>query len=374
MKILIAANSFKNSLSAANACYAIKEGLIKKYPSFEYELCPIGDGGDSTCEVLSQALYANIVEVETTGPLFEKIISHYGYHKKKKIAIIETASAAGISLLKKNQLNPLKTTTYGVGTLIKDAINRGCKTIIIGVGGTCTNDCGMGLLSALGVKFYDSQENELLGIGESLINVNRIDISNLDKNLENIKFIVANDVKNPLYGPNGAAYVYAKQKGANKQMIKELDEGLKNFAGVVEKQFNVDALKMIGGGSGGGLGFSLKVFLNAKLENGFNVVKRYIRLEKKIKEADLIITGEGSLDGQTKEGKGPLGVAKLAKKYDKPVLAICGKIEKDISFKEIDKMYSIVEFAKDLDVSHLIKNGYTHLKSISENISLDFER
>ena len=232
----------------------------------------------------------------------------------------------------------------------------------------------MGLLSALGVKFYDSQENELLGIGESLINVNRIDISNLDKNLENIKFIVANDVKNPLYGPNGAAYVYAKQKGANKQMIKELDEGLKNFAGVVEKQFNVDALKMIGGGSGGGLGFSLKVFLNAKLENGFNVVKRYIRLEKKIKEADLIITGEGSLDGQTKEGKGPLGVAKLAKKYDKPVLAICGKIEKDISFKEIDKMYSIVEFAKDLDVSHLIKNGYTHLKSISENISLDFER
>lgn len=373
MKILIAANSFKNSMSATNACYAIKEGLLKKYPTFEYELCPIGDGGDSTCEVLSHALKAKIIEVETVGPLFEKITGHYGYHEKKKLAIIETATAAGISLLKKNQLNPLKTTTFGVGPLIKDAIKRGCKTIIIGVGGTCTNDCGMGLLNALGAKFYDLKGNELLGVGESLNKVEKIDLSELDKNLENIKIIVANDVKNPLYGPNGAAYVYAKQKGATKKMIKDLDDGLKNFSKVVERKFNINALKIIGGGSGGGLGFSLKVFLNAKLENGFHVVKKYISLERKIKAADLIITGEGSLDGQTKQGKGPLGVAKLAKKYNKPVLAICGKIEKDISFKEIDKMYSIVDFAKDLDVSHLIKNGYTHLKSVSENVNLEFE-
>ncbi len=373
MKILVAANSFKNSMSATNACYAIKEGLLKKYPTFEYELCPICDGGDSTCEVLSQALKAKIIEVETVGPLFEKITGHYGYHEKKKLAIIETATAAGISLLKKNQLNPLKTTTFGVGPLIKDAIKRGCKTIIIGVGGTCTNDCGMGLLNALGAKFYDSQGNELLGVGESLNKVEKIDLSVLDKNLENIKIIVANDVKNPLYGPNGAAYVYAKQKGATKKMIKDLDDGLKNFSKVVERKFNINTLKIIGGGSGGGLGFSLKVFLNAKLENGFHVVKKYISLERKIKAADLIITGEGSLDGQTKQGKGPLGVAKLAKKYNKPVLAICGKIEKDISFKEIDKMYSIVDFAKDLDVSHLIKNGYTHLKSVSENVNLEFE-
>lgn len=373
MKILVAANSFKNSMSATNACYAIKEGLLKKYPTFEYELCPICDGGDSTCEVLSQALKAKIIEVETVGPLFEKITGHYGYHEKKKLAIIETATAAGISLLKKNQLNPLKTTTFGVGPLIKDAIKRGCKTIIIGVGGTCTNDCGMGLLNALGAKFYDSQGNELLGVGESLNKVEKIDLSVLDKNLENIKIIVANDVKNPLYGPNGAAYVYAKQKGATKKMIKDLDDGLKNFSKVVERKFNINTLNIIGGGSGGGLGFSLKVFLNAKLENGFHVVKKYISLERKIKAADLIITGEGSLDGQTKQGKGPLGVAKLAKKYNKPVLAICGKIEKDISFKEIDKMYSIVDFAKDLDVSHLIKNGYTHLKSVSENVNLEFE-
>ena len=156
-------------------------------------------------------------------------------------------------------------------------------------------------------------------------------------------------------------------------MIKDLDMGLENFASVLDKTFNINSQKIIGGGSGGGIGLSLKVFLNAKLENGFNVVKRYIGLEKKIKEADLIITGEGSLDGQTKQGKGPLGVAKLAKKYNKPVFAVCGKIEKDISFKEIDKMYSIVEFSKDLDVSYLIANGYDHLRHASENIKLELE-
>lgn len=373
MKILIATNSFKNSMSAAKACYAIKEGLIKNYPNFEYDLCPIGDGGDCTCEILTQALSAKLIEVKTKGPLFEDIIGYYGYHEKKKLAIIETATVAGITLLKKNQLNPLKTTTYGVGQLIKDAISRGCKTIIVGVGGTCTNDGGMGFLTSLGVKFYDKDKNELLGVGESLSKVHSIDLTNLDEKISNVKIIVANDVKNPICGPNGAAYVYAKQKGATKQMIKDLDMGLKNFASVLDKTFNINSQKIIGGGSGGGIGLSLKVFLNAKLENGFNVVKRYIGLEKKIKEADLIITGEGSLDGQTKQGKGPLGVAKLAKKYNKPVFAVCGKIEKDISFKEIDKMYSIVEFSKDLDVSYLIANGYDHLRHASENIKLELE-
>lgn len=373
MRILIATNSFKNSMTANNACFAIKEGLYKNYPLYEYDLCPISDGGDCTCEVLSQALNAKMIKVNTTGPLFESIIGHYGYHEKKKLAIIETATVAGISILKKDKLNPLKTTTYGVGALLKDAIDRGCKTIIIGVGGTCTNDGGMGLLASLGVKFYDEEKNELPGIGEALEKVVSIDITNLDNRLKDIKIIVANDVKNPLFGPNGAAYVYARQKGANKQMIKILDDGLKNYAKVVEKTFNVETQKIIGGGSGGGLGLSLKIFLNAKLENGFNVVKRYIGLENKIKKADLIITGEGTLDQQTKQGKGPLGVAKLAKKYNKYVYAICGRIEKDVSFKEIDKMYSIVEFAKDLDITDLIKNGYSHLKSVAESIKIELE-
>ena len=195
----------------------------------------------------------------------------------------------------------------------------------------------------------------------------------MDPRLENTKIIVANDVKNPLFGPNGAAYVYAKQKGATKEMIKILDDGLKNYAKIIEKTFNIVTQKIIGGGSGGGLGLSLKVFLNARLESGFNVVKRYIDLENKIKQADLIITGEGSLDNQTKQGKGPLGVAKLAKKYNKHVYAICGRIEKDVNFEEIDKMYSIVEFAKDFDLSDLIENGYAHLKSVAENIRIELE-
>lgn len=371
MKILIATNSFKNSITANNACYAIKEGLCKNYPTFEYDLCPISDGGDCTCEVLSHALKAKIIDVNAKGPFFNDIVGHYGYHEKKKMAIIETATVAGIALLKKKELNPLKTTTFGVGALIKDALDKGCKTIIIGVGGTCTNDGGMGLLSSLGVKFFDKDNQELLGIGESLIKVDRIDTSKLDSRLQDVKIIVANDVKNPLYGPNGAAYVYAKQKGANKKMIEMLDDGLKNYAMVIDKTFDIHTQKVIGGGSGGGLGLALKVFLNARLENGFNVVKRYIGLENKIRKADLIITGEGSLDSQTKQGKGPLGVAKLAKKYNKQVFAICGKIEKDIKIKEIDKAYSIVEFAKDLDIKDLIKDGYLHLKNAAENIVIE---
>lgn len=373
MRILIATNSFKHSMTANNACFAIKEGLIKNYPSYEYDLCPISDGGDCTCEVLSKALNAEIIQLKTKGPLFEDIIGHYGFHKRKKIAIIETATVAGATMLEKEQLNPLKTTTYGIGALIKDAIARGSKTIIIGVGGTCTNDGGMGLLTSLGVRFLDQENQELIGIGESLEKVRFIDISNLDSKLKEVKFIVANDVRNPLFGPNGAAYVYAKQKGATKQMIKRLDDGLKNFAKVIDETFHVDTQKIVGGGSGGGLGLSLKVFLNAKLENGFNVVKRYIDLENKIKNADLIITGEGSLDCQTKQGKGPLGVAKLAKKYNKNVYAICGSIEKNVNFKEIDKMYSIVEFAKNIDLNDLIEHGYDHLKSVAENIKIDIE-
>ena len=370
MKILIAANAFKNSLSAVAACEAIKKGLEKRYPNHQYDLCPVCDGGDGTCEVISLSIGAETRKVNTTGPFNEPIVSEYGYQKDNNIAVIEIAKVAGLSLIDNDKRNPEYTTTYGAGALIKDALDNGCKTIIFCVGGTGTNDAGMGMLSALGVKFYDRNHNVLPGIGKSLIEVDSIDLTELDCRLKETKIIVANDVTNCLYGENGAAYVYAKQKGADKEMIKRLDEGLKNFASVLDKTFNVDSQSILGGGSGGGIGVALNLFLNASLESGFDIVKQFVNLEDKIKNADIVITGEGKLDSQTKNGKAPIGVARLAKKYDKKVVAICGKAEKDISFKEVDEIFILCEFAKEISLKELINEGYTHLARMAETISL----
>lgn len=370
MKILIATNAFKNSLSAISACDAIKNGLQKKYPNHIYDICPVCDGGDGTCEVISLAIGAEMKKVNTVGPLYEKVKSEYGIHKEKKIAIIEIAKVAGLSMIPSQSRNPLITTTFGAGALVKDALDNGCKKIIFCIGGTCTNDAGMGLLISLGVKFYDKNHNELEGIGKSLEDVYEIDYSNLDTRLKETEIIVANDVTNCLYGNNGAAYVYAKQKGASKEMIERLDKGLQNFSKVLDKTFNVDSQSISGGGSGGGLGISLRLFLNAKLESGFDIVKEYVNLEEKIKNADIVITGEGKLDSQTKNGKGPIGVAKLAKKYNKKVVAVCGKAEKDIYFKEVDEIFILCEFAREISLTELINEGYVHLSKMAETIVL----
>ena len=339
-KIVIASDSFKGSLSSQEVADAFEKGVRDIIEECNIVKVPIADGGEGSVDALTTSLKGEYVYVEVNDPLGRRIKAKYGFIESKKTAIIEAAAACGLTLLNENERNPMLTSTFGVGEIIKDAINRGSKKLIIGIGGTSTNDAGTGMLQALGYNFYNIEGKPLNGNGKSLENISYFTDIKANKSLKEIEILVACDVTNPLYGENGAAYIYAAQKGANKEMIKNLDNGLRNFATIVNKYNKSDFSFIPGAGAAGGLGFTLKSLLNAKLVRGIDIILELIDFDSIIKDSDIIVTGEGKIDSQTLMGKTPSGILNYGLRNNIPVIAICGKIDwsdnlKKSNFKEI---------------------------------------
>ena len=329
MKIVVAPDSFKGSLTAIEVSDAIEQGIREVFPEAEIVKIPMADGGDGTVQCLVNATGGRILREKVTGPLGGEVLASYGILGDKKTAVIEMAEASGLTLVPENQRNPLITTTYGTGQLIKAALDQGCRKMIIGIGGSATNDGGAGMVQALGVELLDKDGEEIDFGGGELKKIFRIDTKYLDNRLSETKVLIASDVSNPLCGPKGAARVYGPQKGATPEMIKKLDESLAYFAEIIKRDLNKDVKDIPGAGAAGGLGASLMAFLDAELRPGIEIIIEIVKLEQAIKDTDLVITGEGKIDSQTIYGKAPIGVAKIAKKYNIPVIAVAAIIGDD---------------------------------------------
>lgn len=344
MNILIAIDSFKGSLSSKALSNAIEEGILEVLPDTTIQKVPIADGGEGTFETLVEGLKGKTITCDVHGPLMEKRKARYGL-LDDGTAIIEMAESSGLPLVSEDKKNPLYTTTYGVGDMIKDAIDKGARKFIIGIGGSATNDAGIGMLASLGYLFKDKYDKPLDPIGKHLIDIVSVDANNRLKDLENCEFLIACDVDNPFYGKNGAAYIYGPQKGAKKEDVKALDQGLKHFSDVIKKHTNIDISHVNGSGAAGGLGGGFMAFLNGQLKPGIDIVFEKVNLEAAIKNADIIITGEGKIDYQTVMSKAPIGVAKLAKKHSKIAIALAGTVTKDaaVAHKQgLTSMFSII--------------------------------
>lgn len=326
-KIIIAPDSFKGSLTAVEVAYSIEEGVKKVFPNCETVKIPIADGGEGTMETLVSALNGEKVRVKTHDPLMRSIEAEYGLVNDGKTAIIEMAVANGITLLSKQEQNPSATTTFGTGEIIKDALLRGCRTFLIGIGGSATNDAGTGMLRALGFSFLNKSGDKTDGTGKSLQSICSIDDSAIMPELKEATFIIACDVNNPFSGQNGAAYVYASQKGASDKMIKELDEGMESFRQLIETEKMIDLNSIEGAGAAGGLGGGFIAFLDAQLKRGIDMVLEAVNFERHLQNAELVITGEGKLDKQTAMGKAASGILSVASKKNVPVIAIGGSLE-----------------------------------------------
>lgn len=372
MKIVIAPDSFKESMTAAEVCAAVEAGFQKVFGDIEYVHVPVGDGGEGTVQSVVDATDGRIVEVTATGPLAEKVDAFYGLTGDGKTAVIEMAAASGLHLVPREQRNPLVTTTRGTGELILDALDKKVERIVLGLGGSATNDGGAGMASALGVKFLDVNGEKLRPGGEALGELLTIDASDMDPRLKSIKVDVACDVTNPLTGPLGASAVFGPQKGATPEMVGVLDASLKRYAEVVERNLGLQVDELPGAGAAGGLGAGVVAFLDGKLQSGIDLVLDVIGFEKAVRDADLVITGEGRIDSQTVHGKAPVGVAKRAKAVtpDVPVVAIAGSIGPDYEavFEHgIDAVFSVVNGVVTLEEA--LANGSVNVEKTAENIA-----
>ena len=329
MKIVVAIDSFKGSMSSLEAGKAIKMGVHKARPEAKVIIRPLADGGEGTVEALSIGMGGELIKVNVTGPAGKPVMAEYGIIESTKTAIIEMSQAAGITLVKGDEKNPLYTTTFGVGEMIKDAIKRGCRHFIVGIGGSATNDCGVGMLQALGYELLDS-EGKQVGFGAMGVrDIVTIKDKNVIPNLLECSFRVACDVKNPLCGEFGCSAVFGPQKGATEEMVKDMDAWLLRYSKLVKEKYpDADAL-FPGIGAAGGLGYAFHNFTNSSMESGIKIVLDETRLEDYVKDADIVITGEGRLDSQTVMGKAPIGVANIAKKYGKKVIAFAGSVTVD---------------------------------------------
>ena len=353
MKVTVAIDSMKGSLGSVEAGEAIRRGILLADKSAEVRVCPIADGGEGTVEALTSGLGGRMEQVSVTGPLGAKITARYGILPEDsgfngnslsedertdlsrlsdtggKTAVIEMAAAAGITLIDEEERNPLHTTTYGVGEMIRDAIGKGCRNFIMGIGGSATNDGGIGMLQALGFKFTDGTGKDVPFGAQGLKELRTLQTEEVLPELAECRFRVACDVNNPLCGENGCSAVFGPQKGATPEMIEEMDRWLASFAELAREIFPKADSSAPGSGAAGGLGFAFRTFTNAVLESGIRIVLEETKLEERIREADLVITGEGRLDAQTVMGKAPVGVAKIAKKYNLPVIAFAGAVTPD---------------------------------------------
>ncbi len=346
MKFLIVPDSFKNCMSATNVGKYISKGVKAVFIDANIKVIPIADGGEGTVHAIISSVGGTIKKVQVHDPLMRPIESFFGILPDKKTAIIEMAAASGIELITNDERNPLKTTSYGTGELIRAALNAGCTEITIGIGGSATNDGGIGMAMALGAEFRTSKGKLVNPNGESLMALTDISISGIDKRLKHTSIKVACDVKNILCGSKGAAAVYGPQKGATKEMIVELDAGLTNLAKLVNNKLKIDIDNIKGGGAAGGLGAGLVAFANAKLVGGFDLIAKTLNIEKSIKESDIIITAEGAIDFQTLFGKTPAGVANLANKYKKPIFVFAGAAQDDASKIDNSLITSIVPITR----------------------------
>lgn len=326
MKIIVAPDSFKGSLTALEASQAIADGWCRVFPDAETVLVPMADGGEGTVQSLVDATGGQVLHEDVTDPLGGKVSAHYGILGDGKTAVIEMASASGLPLVPPDKRNPLITTTYGTGELVRAALDRGCRRLIIGIGGSATNDGGAGVAQALGAQLLDASGDSLPFGGAALAKLAQIQLASLDSRIAETETVVACDVDNPLTGPTGAAHVYGPQKGATPEMVKQLDAALAHFAQVVKQDVGKDVRDVPGAGAAGGLGAGLMTFLNAELKSGIDIVIDAAHLRDKVKGADLVITGEGAIDEQTIYGKTPIGVAKVACEQQIPVLGIAGMV------------------------------------------------
>lgn len=329
MRVVVAIDSFKGSMSSLEAGEAISNGIKKAHKNAEVEIRPLADGGEGTVEALSIGMGGRLINVDVTGPVGRKVRAVYGIVDSSKTAIIEMSQAAGITLVSGDEKNPLYTTTFGVGELIKDAINKGCRHFVVGIGGSATNDCGIGMLQALGYEFLDKEGNQV-GFGASGVrDIVSIRDENVIKELSECYFRVACDVNNPLCGELGCSAIYGPQKGATKEMVADMDGWLKNYSKIVKEKYPDADSEYPGTGAAGGLGYAFFNFTNSKLESGIKIVLDETKLEEYVKDADIVVTGEGRLDHQTVMGKAPVGVANIAKKYNKKVIAFSGSVTED---------------------------------------------
>lgn len=369
MKILIAPDSFKESLNALEVCRAIKSGFTQIFPDADYTLLPMADGGEGTSAVLSYALGGRWKEVRVHNPMMQPIIAKY-LLLPDATAVIEIAQACGLHLLTANHRNPLSTSSFGVGEMIADALEEGVKRIIIGLGGSSTNDAGLGMLMALGIMFYDYDGDSLAQGGLQLARLQQIDETKFNPKVLDTVFAVACDVTNPLCGPLGASAIFGPQKGANLEQVAMLDNALDNFATICSQHFdNKDSQNIAGAGAAGGLGFALMTFCNAKLQSGFDTVATAVNLAHHIASADLVITGEGKLDAQTSMGKVASGVSQLAKAHNKPVIAICGSVDPVETTQNIPFDVVMPSIQKLESIDQVLDKAYDNIEITAKNIA-----
>lgn len=371
MKIVTAIDSMKGSLSSREASEAAAEGIRRVDPAAQIAACPVADGGEGTVEAMTEALGGSFRRVSVTGPLGEPVECTYGWIPQKQTAILEMAGAAGLPLVPESQRNPMETTTYGVGEVIRDAIACGCRKLIIGIGGSATNDGGAGMLQALGYELLDDEGTPIPRKGSGLACLRQICSKNRLPELDQCQFLVACDVTNPLCGPSGCSAVYGPQKGADKEIIEKMDGWLGRFAALTGQILPASDPEAPGAGAAGGLGFAFASFLGAVLEPGISIVLRETGMEEQIRTADLVITGEGRLDGQTAMGKTPVGVARLAKKYGKPVVALGGSVlpEAGACHQEgIDAMFSILPGPTTLEKAMEPQQAKENLAGAAEQV------
>lgn len=334
MKIVIASDSFKGSLASIEVAQSVEMGILDVFPSSDVVKVAVADGGEGTMDALCQSLGGRFIRIPVEDPIGRTINASYVILEDGNTAVLEMSSASGLTLLTPAERNPMLTSTYGTGQLIDDAIGRGCRRFLVGIGGSATNDAGMGMLTALGCRFLDAEGNELPGAGASLSKVCGIDCSGVSQAVRDSEFIVACDVDSPLYGSGGAAYVFAPQKGADPDMVKALDDGLRHYADAVasgEASIMKDAASMPGAGAAGGLGYAFVAFFGARLQRGVDMVLDAVGFDSIIEGADLVITGEGRIDAQTLTGKTPYGVLQRASRQNIPVIALAGSVALDDS-------------------------------------------
>ena len=369
-KFVLAPDSFKESLSALEVCQAMEKGIKKVFPKAEIISMPMADGGEGTTDALIDATGGRRVYKKVQGSFANtNVEAYFGILGNSNTAVIEMAKANGLELVALEDRNPMITSTYGTGQLIKAAMDEGVDKIIIGIGGSATNDGGSGMARALGAKFLNKDQEEIPLGGGFLKEVRTIDMSDFDPRVEEIEILIATDVTNPLTGNNGASYVFGPQKGATPEMVKLLDDNLRHYAGIIKSQLGKDVLDAEGAGAAGGLGAGLMAFLNGTLKKGIEMVIEYAALEEKVKDADMVWTGEGSIDFQTQYGKTPLGVATVAKKYDKPVVAFAGRVGDDIDVlyeKGIDSIFGIMKGVTSIEEA--LAKGQENIEKTAESV------
>ena len=366
MKVFVAMDSFKGSLSSMAAGEAVKAAVLRLHEDHEVVVKPLADGGEGTVAALSSGPDAETVELTVCGPLMESVSARYCILKKTNTAVIEMAAAAGITLLSADQRNPMETTTYGVGQLIKDAIKRGCRSFIVGIGGSATNDGGTGMLAALGYEFSDENNDPIAFGAKGLEHLHKIKTDRVLPELQECNFQIACDVVNPLCGPQGCSAVYGPQKGATPDMIEKMDRWLMDYARLAQADPDHP-----GTGAAGGLGFAFLAFTNAVLRSGIQIVMDELDFETEIQKADIVVTGEGRLDGQTVMGKAPVGVAGLAKKYNKKVIAFSGCVTPEAEACNdygIDAYFPILRTVTTLKEALNAENAYRNLEATAYQV------